>query len=258
MLHTTLGHPAPDLARTNSRRRTRGTVLTRCAGHAPVLMYHGVGRVAADPFGLFVSPQRFREQMRILRSLGLRGVSLGELGDAVTRRGAGGLVGITFDDAYRDVLGWVPPVLERHGFTATVFAVSGLLGGKNVWDPPPRRGLMDAGDLRDLVLQGWEVGSHSSSHVRLSGLDADRLRHEVAGSRAALAEVTGVAPRTFCYPYGDADAAAVRAVHEAGYSYACAVWRLAGPPTRLAIPRVGVVERDRGLRFAAKLVLRGR
>lgn len=232
--------------------------MTRSADHAPVLMFHGVGRVEADPFALFISPERFHEQMRVLRALGLRGVSLGELGDAVNRREARGLVGITFDDGYRDLLDWVPSILTQYGFTATVFAVSGLLGGENVWDPPPRRRLMDEKDLQELVGRGLEVGSHSASHVRLAGLDADRLDHEVTGSRTTLARVTGVQPRTFCYPYGSVDAAAVEAVRAAGYSYACAVERTPGLPLHLAYPRVGVTERDWRLRFSAKLVLRGR
>ncbi|WP_091411091.1 polysaccharide deacetylase family protein [Friedmanniella luteola] len=221
-------------------------------------MYHGVGRVGVDPFALFVPPDRFAEQMRTLRRVGLRGVSLGELGDAAARGDADGLVGLTFDDGYRDVRTWAAPVLEQCGFTATVFVVSGLLDGENVWDPPPRRQLVDAADLRDLAARGWEIGSHSVTHARLTEVDPGRLQHEVAASRAALSELMGVEARSFCYPYGAVDGAAVDAVRAAGYTYACAVTRVAGLPTILATPRIGVTGRDRGLRLAAKLVLRGR
>jgi peptidoglycan/xylan/chitin deacetylase (PgdA/CDA1 family) len=221
-------------------------------------MYHGIGRTTDDPFGLFVSPDRFDEQMRTLRALGLQGVSLGELGDAMARGERHGLVGLTFDDAYLDLMAWALPVLHKSGFTATVFAVSGLLGGENVWDPPPRRGLMTSADLQELTQQGIEVGSHGQTHVRLAGLDARRLHQEIAGSRAALAEVTGVEPRCFCYPYGSVDQPAVLAVRAAGYQYACAVHRVPELPTDLATPRVGVTHQDRSLRLTAKLVLRGR
>ena len=67
-------------------------------------MYHGVGPVDDDPFNLFVSPGRFRQQMCVLQALGLRGVGLGELDDAQQRGAAEGLVGLTFDDAYRQAV----------------------------------------------------------------------------------------------------------------------------------------------------------
>jgi peptidoglycan/xylan/chitin deacetylase (PgdA/CDA1 family) len=242
----------------NAKRTRRGTIVTRLAGRPPILMYHGVGGVSEDPFRLFVSSKRFAEQMRALRLLGLRGVSLGQLGDAVRRREADGLAGLTFDDGYRDVLSSAAPILERHEFTATVFAVSGLLRGENVWDPPPRRQLMSEADLRDLIARGWEIGSHTLTHPRLTELDGDGLRHEVSASRTALSDVLGVEPRCFCYPYGSVDAETVRAVQDAGYSYACAVRRVPGLPTLLAIPRIGVTQQDWGPRFIAKLFLRGR
>lgn len=221
-------------------------------------MYHGVGQVTEDPFGLFVSPERFAQQMQALRALGLRGVSLGQLGDAVARRDAAGLVGLTFDDGYRDVLSAAAPVLELHGFTATMFVVSDLVGGENVWDPPPRRQLISETEVRELAARGWEIGAHSATHARLTEVNADLLRHEVRGSRATLAEITGVEPRCFCYPYGSVNAETVAAVRDAGYSYACAVQRVAGLPTALAMPRIGVTDFDRWPRFIAKLFLRGR
>lgn len=249
----------------NARRARRGTIVTRLAGShrtgshpGMILMYHGVGRVSEDPFDLFVSPDRFVEQMRALRVLGLRGVSLGQLGDALARRDAAGLVGLTFDDGYRDVVSAAAPALEQHGFTATMFVVSSLLGGENIWDPPPRRQLISEAEVRDLAARGWEIGAHSATHARLTEVNADLLRHEVRGSRAALADVTGVEPRCFCYPYGSVNAETVGAVRDAGYSYACVVQRVAGLPADLALPRIGVGQRDRWPRFVAKLLLRVR
>jgi peptidoglycan/xylan/chitin deacetylase (PgdA/CDA1 family) len=245
-------------AGTAHRRSLRGRLVSAAAGRPPVLMFHAVGDVAVDPFDLYVTPGRFAAQLAALTRLGLRGVSLAELGDAVLRGDAGGLAAITLDDGYADVLTHALPALRRHGFGATFYAVSGQLGGANVWDPPPRRRLMTADELRGLRAEGFEVGSHTASHPRLAGLDQAALRREVAGSRAALAEVLGEPPRTFCYPYGSADAAAARAVADAGYAYACAVHRVPGLPAALALPRVGVTQRDFGARLAAKLFVRGR
>jgi peptidoglycan/xylan/chitin deacetylase (PgdA/CDA1 family) len=245
-------HPSTD------ERTYRGTIATKLVGSRPILMYHGVGEMREDPFNLFISPERFAEQMQVLRILGLRGVSLGQFADAVTQRRAEGLVGLTFDDGYRGVLEWAAPILERHRFTATMFAVSGLLEGENVWDPPPRHKLISKAELRELAARSWEIGAHSRTHPRLTELEPDVLHHEVSASRAELAEVTGVAPRSFCYPYGSVNSEAVAAVRDAGYTYACAVRQVAGLPTVLAMPRIGVTQRDRGPRFMAKLLLRGR
>jgi peptidoglycan/xylan/chitin deacetylase (PgdA/CDA1 family) len=230
--------------RRNRGRTRRGAVATRLRGRPPILMYHGVGQVSEDPFSLFVSPQRFAQQMQTLRLLGLRGVSLAELGDSLADQQSEALVGLTFDDGYRGVLTSAAPVLARFGFTATLFAVSGLLGGENVWD--------------ELDGLGWEIGSHSVSHARLTELDPPSLHDEVINSRAALAHVMGHEPRSFCYPYGAVNEDAVAAVAAAGYEYACAVDRVAGEIMPWAMPRVGVGERDHGVRFAAKLFLRGR
>jgi peptidoglycan/xylan/chitin deacetylase (PgdA/CDA1 family) len=247
-------------ARAGTTRRTtrRGRWVTNVAGRPPLLMYHAVGHVTDDPFSLYVTPERFDRQMAMLAGLGLRGVSLAELGDAMVCGQAAGMVAITFDDGYRDVLSHALPALRRHHFAATFFAVSGLLGATNAWDPPPRRELMTVADLRALDAEGHEIGSHSVSHARLAGLGVGALRHEVQDSRRTLAQVIGKPPRTFCYPYGSVDAAAVRAVVYAGYSYACAVRRVPGLATLSALPRVGVVQRDWNARLTAKLFLRGR
>lgn len=248
---------APDASGVPATTR-RGRALTRLTGARPILMYHGVGRVDEDPFVLFVSPERFTEQMQTLRRLGLRGVSLAELGDAAAEGAADGLVGLTFDDGYRDVLTFAAPVLERCGFTATLFVVAGLLDGENVWDPPPRRQLVDEAEVHELVRRGWEIGSHSLTHPHLTELAPGRLTDEVSTSRTSLTDLVGLDTRCFCYPYGAVDTEVVAAVSEAGYTYACAVTRDAGLPTVLAMPRIGVTERDRRMRFAAKIVIRGR
>jgi peptidoglycan/xylan/chitin deacetylase (PgdA/CDA1 family) len=66
------------------------------------------------------------------------------------------------------------------------------------------------------------IGAHTFSHPLLAGLETTRLTFEAAGSREALAGLKSFR-RVFAYPYGDpaaVDAAAVRAVHEAGFEAA--------------------------------------
>jgi peptidoglycan/xylan/chitin deacetylase (PgdA/CDA1 family) len=217
-----------------------------------VLMYHSIEPYTSDPFQVTVRPDRFERQLRWLRDRGLRGVSMREL-LAARRAGRGaGLVGLTFDDGYTDFVTHAMPALARHGFTATVFVIAGVLGGHNAWDQPgPRKTLMTADEVRRAAAAGVEIGSHSLTHARLTDVDGATLAAEVGESRAALAGLTGSDVDGFCYPYGAVAAREVDAVRAAGYGYACAVYRstLDGPH---AIPRTFVGDRDTSPRLHAK------
>jgi peptidoglycan/xylan/chitin deacetylase (PgdA/CDA1 family) len=220
-----------------------------------ILGYHCVAEVAEDPNYLCVTPSRFAEQMTWLTRHGLRGVGIATLIDAIRAGRQRGLVGLTFDDGYLNVLEAAVPELLRHGFAASMFIISDRLGGLNEWDEGPRWPLMSASQVSELAALGMEIGSHSATHVPLAGVGADQLEAEVSGSRARLGELMGAPIRGFAYPYGSMDAAAREAVRDAGYDYACAVHT---PPAELglmALPRIGAGQRDGARRMAAKRLL---
>ena len=214
-----------------------------------VLMYHSVIEYDDDPYQVTVDPARFEQQMRWLERRGLRGVSMRELMAAGDRRR---LVGLTFDDGYEDFLLSVLPALVRHGFTATVFVISGRMGGINVWDPAgPEKQLMTADQVKLAADFGMEIGSHGTLHRPLSEVDDGDLLDEVAGSRHALRAVSGQDVGGFCYPYGALDARVRQVVRDSGYDYGCAIWPSA-LSSRHALPRTFVGDRDGSLRLAAK------
>jgi peptidoglycan/xylan/chitin deacetylase (PgdA/CDA1 family) len=220
-----------------------------------ILMYHGVADVAEDPYQLYVTPSRFAEQMTWLKRQGLRGVGIGTLVDAMRAGQAHGLVGISFDDGYVSVLESALPELLRHGFTASMFIISDLLGGTNQWDEGPVWPLMSAEQVRELATAGMEIASHSATHVRLSRVGADRLEAEISGSRASLSELMGVPVRGFAYPWGSNDAAARRAVSDAGYEYACAVETPVAELGLMTLPRICFTQQDGTGRMTAKHLL---
>lgn len=217
----------------------------------PVIMYHSVDTLP-DPMSVQVSPARLRQQLEVLRRLGLRGVSMREL--LATNPSRRRLVGLTFDDGYTDFATTALPILDEFGFTATVFALAGRLGGSNEWDPPPRRTLMTAEQIRAVHAAGHEVGSHGMRHVRLEGLPPEALTEEVAGSRRVLEELTAAPVTGFCYPYGVVSPAALAATREV-YDYACAI-KPGAPVDRWSLPRFHVGEPDGTVRLVAKLALR--
>ncbi|MFD4635226.1 polysaccharide deacetylase family protein [Streptomyces sp. NPDC058284] len=218
-----------------------------------VAMYHSVADPADDPYGITVAPERLAGQLRWMRRNGLRGVSMKYLFEACAQGQEHNLVGLTFDDGYRDFVDHALPLLRQHDCTATVFVLPGRLGGENAWDPlGPRKPLLDAEGIRHIAESGMEIASHGLTHVDLTKADDRLLRREVGGSRAALYALTGREVQGFCYPYGHVDARVTAAVREAGYRYACAIapGALAGP---LALPRVHIGQGDSAWRMRLKL-----
>jgi peptidoglycan/xylan/chitin deacetylase (PgdA/CDA1 family) len=222
-------------------------------------MYHSVSWQGYRD-ALCVSPERFKNQMLFLDRLKLRGVSMRELCLAMNRGDTRGLVGLTFDDGYQDFLDAALPTLENLGFSATVFVVAGRLGKENDWEhggaARPRMRLLGADGVREIFGRGVEVGSHTMTHPRLSGLGSEALAREIDESRRVLGEVLGAPVEGFCYPYGDLDADAVRAVRGSGYAYACAT------KTRVERgvhdwPRAFVGEGDSPPRLGLKLIAQG-
>ena len=216
----------------------------------PILMYHAIARVPADPNNVCVSPERFEAQMLHLKRRGLRGVSMNELMRPARRGSVRGLVGLTFDDGYENFLHAALPILEKFGFTATVFMIAGKLGEKN-WEALGMK-LLDANGVREAAARGAEVGAHSMSHVRLSRLDPVSLRNEVEAGRQVLGEILGRPLEGFCYPYGDLSDRVVRSAREAGYAYACAT-KTNNEHGAYDIPRTYIGERDGNLRLELKL-----
>jgi peptidoglycan/xylan/chitin deacetylase (PgdA/CDA1 family) len=215
-------------------------------------MYHSVADPEHDPNLLRVSPERFEQQLAWLHRQGLRGVSVDELSRARERGAASRLVGLTFDDGYRDFLTSALPILERYGCTATVFVVAGLVGGVNIWDGGQSWPLLDRDELLEVKARGIEIGSHGMTHVRLAGLGHATLRREVQQSRELLSDLLGGAVRGFCYPYGSLDGPAARAVREAGYAYGCGVKVPSAAMSAYSLPRMRVGQEDGAFRLTVK------
>lgn len=231
----------------------------------PILCYH---RIEAPPASNptdsnFTDPSLFAEQMAMLAERGYLGVTV----DAIVRwqRGDGTLpsraIGITFDDAYASVPQHAIPVLERLGWTATIFAVSTQLGGTNLWDHgAPVASLLDAAALSALAARGHEIGSHSQYHQRLTELSDARLDSELLRSRATLESSLGLPVNSFAFPYGSHNARVLAAVERNGYSGACTLKRWGNTrrsnPLRLGRMSVGGPLAPRTLRLKlAKLLL---
>ncbi|MEY3251579.1 MAG: hypothetical protein RL227_552 [Pseudomonadota bacterium] len=235
----------------------------------PILMYHAVsdepGPARHPYFATVTTPRRFAQQLATLRRMGYRSIGLAEAARALqapAEMSAKGVdtsrrVVLSFDDGFADFGRTAWPVLARAGFGATLFAVSGLLGGR-FHDGRP---LLSARDLRQLSDEGVEIGSHSATHGRLVAMSSSALRRELADSRQVLEDCCGRAVRVFSYPYrfpqGNARFVAQLAGllqasgYEAGVTTAIGLARPGDPP--LFLPRLPVNDFDDDPLLRAKL-----
>jgi peptidoglycan/xylan/chitin deacetylase (PgdA/CDA1 family) len=81
--------------------------------------------------------------------------------------------------------------------------------------------------LRSMVGEGLDLGSHSCSHPILTKLDADDLRKEVEDSRRCIKNRLNITSNAFCYPNGqktDFNDRVKDVVRRAGYRYAVAAF----------------------------------
>ncbi len=130
---------------------------------------------------------------------------------------------LTFDDGFQDFEETAAPMLSRFGFGATVFLVSDFVGKTNAWDEnigDVTYPLMSKDSIVRLQEQGYEFGSHTRSHIRLSTHDALAQDEEIRGSKADLETLLGFPIETFCYPYGSYDESSLQSVRASGYRFA--------------------------------------
>jgi peptidoglycan/xylan/chitin deacetylase (PgdA/CDA1 family) len=238
------------LARDDWRQLARGL---------PVLLYHAFSE--CDQSSRFVVARRmFARQMRILSLLRFNVLPYGEFARSIRegRLPPPRTVVLTIDDGYADNGKIAAAILERHGFGATIFLVSGRLGAVNDWsDAAPLRGreLLSVQQLDPLRDRGIEFGAHTLTHPCLPDVADEAVAEEVESSRFALEEALSTPIRTFAYPYGQLDDRTLAAVQRAGFLSACTteprLARLDDHP--LLIPRLEIKGGDSLWRFLLKV-----
>lgn len=196
----------------------------------PILMYH---QIDAPPprgtplRGLVVAPSSFAWQMRMLQLMGYRGLSMRDLEPYLRGEQQGKVVGITFDDGYQNNVRHALPVLLRHGFTATCYGVSSMIGGTNSWDHGivAEKPLMTLEDWRAWRDGGMDIGSHTRTHAKLTELADAEAQDQIIRSKTELEQAIGCEVRHFCYPYGWHRPEHQRMARQAGYASATTTQR---------------------------------
>lgn len=177
----------------------------------PILYYHSV--MQEDGNELRMPPKQLEAQMAYLKDKGYQSISLEQLYQASYKGGAlpAKPFLITFDDGYVDNYTAAFPILDKYGFTATVFMITSYINAD---------GYMSWQQLKELTAKGWEIESHTANHPYLTKVNTSTLLSELSSSKALLEKELGRSVKFFAYPYGELNDNVVQALKDTGYMMA--------------------------------------
>ena len=210
------------------------------------LCYHAVSQTW--PAELSVTPENLSAQLEQLAKRGYRGVTFSEMALGEVE---GNCVAVTFDDGYRSNFRLARPILERLEMPGTLYVPTDYVGGGPMswagidhWLGSEHEGELvpvSWEEARELADAGWEIGSHTKSHPRLTEVSDQQLERELVDSRLTCERMLERPCRSIAYPYSDYDERVVAAAERAGYATGATV------PERLLAPSPPCLAADRRL-----------
>lgn len=185
----------------------------------PILMYHGISdqldSQQSPYFRTVTSPARFQEQMAILKEFGYQVINLSEAvallkgrammqvsnPDALPVSSSSTINGryavITFDDGLQDFYFNAYPILEKFGYSATVFLSTQFLNGAFITG----QNCLRASEISELAQKGFEFGSHTVTHPLLVELPSEKIGYELNESKKTIEQLISKPISLFSYPF---------------------------------------------------------
>ncbi|KLV07430.1 polysaccharide deacetylase [Photobacterium aquae] len=198
----------------------------------PVIMYHRFIKDDSEKgvHGTYMHVDMLDKHFALLKKMGFETLTFRDLADKglIHRLEYGKrYIIITVDDGYRDNHELLLPLLQKYGFKAVVYVVTGETFNK--WDvevennPEKPVVLMSRDEVKALHDSGCiEIGGHTLTHPRLSQLGRDEQQTEIAQNKAELEALLGEPLCSFAYPYGDHNQDSKDLAAELDYQFAVA------------------------------------
>jgi peptidoglycan/xylan/chitin deacetylase (PgdA/CDA1 family) len=113
-------------------------------------------------------------------------------------------------------------------------------------------------DIREMSNDGFEIGAHSHTHLKISQQDRSCAKDEIERPKQILENKLGTSVRSFAYPFGRSDAFAPWTrdmLADAGYAAGCTMMSraLSKEDDLLELPRTDINGTDTLQRFVMKL-----
>ena len=197
----------------------RGEEILLSKGFIPILNYHQITDkdLMNDPYAVSVS--KFERQMNYNYEHGYQCLSLIDVLRIIEKSPTQlkKTFVLTFDDGYADFYKNAYPILQRNGFTATVFIVTDYVGKESQWEGGRGNPLLNWDEIKALHKAGVFFGSHTCTHPRLTQISSDRILYELKASKEKLEAELGEEIQFLAYPYGESSSEIQRIAKDLGY-----------------------------------------
>lgn len=247
----------------NHVTKTTYSLQSSTVSKIKVLMYHRIvdDVVLSESSWLCLHKDTFRRHLELIERHGftpitLRDYCLSLRSELVLPKRP---IIITFDDGYLDTYEHAFPLLQEFGMKAVIFVLGDQSIRTNRWDEVNGSAsvpLMDGQQIVEMHTNGFEIGSHSMTHAKLTEVSRDQLWEEVSRSRMILEILLNSPVQSFSYPYGLVNKTVERAVTDAGYSLGCSVF--SGPPSfetePFQIRRIEIRNSTTAFRFVTRIL----
>jgi peptidoglycan/xylan/chitin deacetylase (PgdA/CDA1 family) len=183
------------------------------------LLYHDFSeKSSTNP--MVINIAKFREQMKAIKDAAIPVISFQDFLDwrAGKKNIPDRAIVITIDDGWVGVHQLALPILKEFGYPFTLYLYTKYvnIGGRS----------LTTAQIRDIVQNGGEIGSHSNSHSSLTSRQGKGdavyrkfLEDEIGESKKKLEAALNLSIQSFSYPYGNFnDDIAVMTTGEFGYT----------------------------------------
>ena len=161
---------------------------------------------------------------------------------------------LSFDDGFKNNITNAIPILDKYDVPAIFFIPTSLIGSN--WEQAREFCLnrtnyggviefLKWSDVLDMVSLGYEIGSHTSSHLRLSNISTNkkRLLFEIEKSKLVIEKEIKIPCKYISWPFGllsDIDQLSIEVIKQTGYEACFGLFRgsiTPGETNKFMIPR---------------------
>jgi len=150
------------------------------------------------------------------------------------------LVAFTFDDGYAECGVCAAAALDNRGMTAGFYVCTDFLEADGELDHDAAQGIqglrkMDSGEVRRLAERGFEIGSHTESHVDFRTASPEQIHQEIDRSKIKLEESIVGDVEGLSVPFGSlahCGPEVFTVARQSGYRYVLSHFDGTNPPGR--------------------------